>query len=212
MPSQVDVYNLVAARIGVFDAPILAVTEASKIAQLCTMFYASMVDYVLAEFPWKFAERRVALASLGTPPTNWAYRYAYPSDCVTARYITLPGSRNPRATQQIPFQIGSDGTSREIYTDMPDAELVYTARITDMNLWGPIAVSALAYRLAAEVAIPMSGKGDLANAAMSGYLREVSRAEAAALNEGTPDQPPESELLTIRGGSDTMAFNPWNLP
>lgn len=199
MPTQVDIYNQAAARIGVFNDTIQSTTEASKIVNVCNALYNGMVDYVLADFPWKFAERRVLLSSLGTPPTNWGYRYAYPSDCVTARYLTVPGCRNPRSTQQIPFQIGTDGVAREIYTDMPDAELVYTSRVTDLNLWGPIAVSALVYRLASELAMPMSVKPDVANSALSGYYREVSRAAAAALNEGTPDLPPESEFLAARG-------------
>lgn len=211
MPTQVDIYNMAAARIGVFNDAIEATTETTKIVNVCNAFYDSVVDYVLAEFPWRFAECRVALASLGTPPANWGYRYAYPSDCVTARYITVPGARNPRVTQQIPFQVGTDGAAREIYTDMPNAELVYTSRVTDLNLWGITAVSALAYRLAAEIAMPMSAKPDVANSALSGYYREVSRAAAAALNEGTPDQPPTCELLAVREGYGASTFNPWDL-
>lgn len=204
MTSKVTIYNMAAARIGVFDTLVDDPDEASKLAQVCTVFYDEMLDYVLMEFPWKFAERRVLLSSLGTPPTNWAYRYTYPADCVQARYVTHPGLRNPRVDQQVPFQIGTDGTAREIYTNMPDAELVYTHRITDLNLWGALAVSALAYRLAAEIAMPMSVKPDIANSALSGYYREVSRAASAALNEVTPDLPPESELLAIRGSSGVM--------
>ena len=200
MPSKVDVYNMAAARIGVFDNAIASATESSKIVRLLNFFYDGMVDYVLQDFPWRFAERRVALSSLGTPPSNWAYRYAYPSDCVAARYIVYPGIRNIRADQMIPFQVGTDGTAREIYCDLEDAELVYTSRVTDLNLWGSLAVSALAYRLASELAMPMSAKPDIADSALSGYYREVSRAAAAALNEGTPDQPPISEFIAIRSG------------
>lgn len=207
MTSKVDVFNMAAARIGVFNKRIDDPDADTKVAQVCSMFYDDMLDYVLIEFPWKFAERRVMLADLGTPPTNWAYRYAYPSDCVQARYITYPGLRNPRVEQQVPFQIGTDGTAREIYTDMPPeaAELVYTARITDLNLWGAVAISAFAYKLAAEIAMPMSVKPDIANSALSGYYREVSRAATAALNETTPDLPPESEFNAIRG--TTGVFN-----
>lgn len=200
MPVKVDIYNMAAARIGVFDSAIASVDESLKIVRLLNFFYDQAVDYVLADFPWKFAERRILLASLGTPPVNWGYRYAYPTDCVSARYITVPGLRNPRSDQRIPFQVGSSGTVREIYCDQPGAELVYTSRVTDLNLWGSLAVSALAYRMASEVAMPMSGKPDIANSALSGYYREVSRAAAAALNEGTPDQPPISEFIAVRSG------------
>lgn len=205
MASKVEVYNKAAMRIGVFDTRIESDTETSKIVQCLNEIYDGVLDYVLMEFPWKFAERRVLLSSLGTPPTNWGYRYSYPSDCVMARYITRPGARSLRSDQQIPFQIGTNGTAREIYSDMPDAELVYTARITDLNQWGAIAVSALAYYLASEIAMPMSVKPDVANSALSGYYREVSRAAAAALNETTPDRPPVSEFLAVRDGMGPIA-------
>lgn len=201
MASQIDVYNMALARIGVYDTAVQDAGEVSKAAQVCTVFYAPMLDYVLQDFPWRFAERRVMLASLGTPPVNWSYRYAYPSDCITAKYITRSGIRSARTDQMIPFQVGNGGAVREIYCDLQDAELVYTARVTDLNQWGSIAVSALAYRLAAEIAMPMSVKPDIANSALSGYYREVSRAAAINLNEGTPDMPPISELITVRGGS-----------
>jgi hypothetical protein len=143
----------------------------------------------------------VALADLGDPPTNWGYKYQYPSDCLTARYITREGSRNPRQDQRIPFHVANAGTSKVILCDLEDAELVYTAQVTDLNLWTSTAVSALAYRLAAEIAMPMAVKPDVANTAMNGYFREVSKAYTNALNEGTPDPPPVSEFIAVRGGT-----------
>lgn len=202
---KVKVYNMAAMRIGVFDTRIEATTEVSKIVQCLNEIYDDSVDYVLMEFPWKFAERRVLLSSLGTPPTNWGYRYSYPSDCVQALRIVRPGARSLRSDQMIPYQIGTNGTAREIYSDMPSAELIYTARIVDLNLWGAVAVSALAYYLGSQIAMPMSVKPDVANSALSGYYREVSRAAAAAFNETTADRPPVSELLAVRDGLGAIA-------
>lgn len=208
MPSKITVYNQAAARIGVFDTPINSVTEDTKLVNICNLFYDDSIDYVLAEFPWKFAEKRVTLASLGNPPTNWTYCYAYPTDCIALRYITIPGYRNPRAAQMIPFQVGNNGTVKVIYTDLVDAEVVYTARVSDLNLWGPTAVSALGYYLASQIAMPMSAKPDIAQAAMAGYYREVSRAAANAMNENTLDQPPVNEFQAARSGFGGPADGP----
>lgn len=199
MTAEVEVYNLALARIGVFNKAVASTTEASKEAQICKLFFNPMRDYVLEEIHWRFAEKRVALADLGTPPTNWGYRYSYPADCIKANYLTLPGLRNTRLDQRPPFQISGDGNAKFILTDLPTAELVYTCRVEDLGLWPAMAISALAYRLAAEIAMPLSIKADVANNAMSAYYREVSRAEASMLNEGTPDPAPTNEFTAIRG-------------
>jgi hypothetical protein len=199
MAAEVDIYNIALARIGVFETAIQDVNEASKAANVCRMFFDSIRDYVLEDFPWPFAEKRVLLADLGTPPTNWDYKYAYPADCLSAKYIAVEGARNPRDTQKIPFRIANDADVKVILCDWPDAELVYTAQVTDLNLWTNCARSALAYRLAAEIAMPMSVKPDIANSAMNGYYREKSIAAANTMNEGQPDAQPESEFIAIRG-------------
>lgn len=204
MPSQADVYNMALSNIGVFEGAIQDPAEASKAAQVCSVWYDSMRDYVLMDHPFKFARRRVTLAASGTAPTNWQYSYMFPTDCLQPLFITVAGLRNPRIDQMYPFDIGTDGTSKFIYTDLVNAELVYTTRIEDLNLWGPLAVSALSYILSAKIAMPMSVKADIANAAFSAYLRELSRAAAADLNGATPDLPPLSELLAVRGATDQI--------
>jgi len=205
MAAQVDVFNMALARCGVFNAPnntfatVQDVKEQTKEAMVCRLFYDMILDYVLMSAPWTFATTRLLLTDKGTPPANWHYRYAYPSDCLNARYITYPGLRNPREDMKIPFQIGTDGTAREIYTDMETPELVYTARVVDLNLWGPMATSALAYRLGAEISTPLSLKPDVATNLMGGFYRELSIASAEMMNEGQGDVQPMSELLAIRG-------------
>ena len=120
MPSKITVYNQAAARIGVFESGIQSDTEVSKIVEVCNLFYDDSVEYVLAEFPWKFAEKRVVLAASGTAPSNWTYSYAYPTDCIAARVIVIPGLRNPRAAQMIPYQSSTPAQpSRTMSTAAP---------------------------------------------------------------------------------------------
>lgn len=199
--APIDIYNQALARIGVFNGFLVVPEEQTKEANICGLFYSACVDYVLRDHPWNFAKRRALLNDLGTPPTGWAYRYALPGDCVSVRYIVNPFVRNPREDQAVPFEVASSGTQRVIHTDLAEAELVYTASITDLSQWDPILTSALAYRLAAEIAMPLGKTADVAQAAMQGYYRDSSNAAARGLAEGKADTEPQCEALAIRGGT-----------
>lgn len=203
MAAAVDIYNQALMRIGIYDGLISDPAEKTKPATVCTAFFDSCLERVLREIPWNFAERRVTLAQLGDGPTNWGYRYSYPSDCLMIRRIETPGIRNTRADQRIPFQVGSTATGREIYCDLSEAEAVYTTKVDDLNQWDSIARSALAYLLAAEIAMPLAVKPDIAQAAMQGYWREVNTAAAMTLNERQHDPEPDPESLAVRGATSS---------
>lgn len=203
MATVVSICNMALARIGV-SSFISNLNEASNEARVLNLFYEQMRDFALRDNDWNFARRRVVLANAGTPPTNWAFKYTYPSDCIYARKILMAGMRNPRNDQRIPFEIASEGSQRVIYTDQAQAELVYTARITDPTLYDPMFESALAFLLAAEVAMPLTVKESVANAARNGYERVKSLAAAQSANEGFEGAEPESQLITERVGSSAQ--------
>ena len=217
MGLQADLYNMALMRIGVFNGVIQDPNEQSKEADLCNRFYDMVRKYVLRDFPWNFAETRVTLPSLGTPPQNWGYNYQLPSDLIKALYITLPGVRRPRTDIMPSWQIvgaqshdafGTTVYSRQLVTDMSPVELVYTADIQRLGAWDPMAFSALAYRLAAEVAIPMKASTQIAQFAMQAYYREASIACAHMMNEQTLDPEPDSQILAARG---TASLGNWGV-
>lgn len=202
MATVVSICNMALARIGV-SSFISNLNEASNEARVLNLFYEQMRDFALRDHHWNFATRRVVLANAGTPPTNWAFKYTYPSDCLKARFIVHQGIRTPRNDQRIAFEIGSEGSQRVIYTDQPQAELVYTARITDPTLFDPIFESALSYLIASEVAMPLTVKESVAKQARDAYERVKSQAAAHSTNEGFEGVEPESSLITERNGSTT---------
>lgn len=196
----VTVFNMALSRCGVYNNAVADENEDTKQAAVCRIFYDQCRRYVLRDFPWRFAERTVSLSALSNPPTNWSYKYPYPADCLMARYLVLPGVRRPRVDQVAPFQLINDITDgRVLVTDLTPAELCYTTDVEDLNLWDEISVSALAYRLASEIIMPLSMDPGLTKEMHSGYLAEVSKAAAAMLNEAQPDVEPESVFLTSRG-------------
>lgn len=195
--SEVKICNMALGRVGV-SSFIDALTESSQEAAVCSQFYESSRDRALVEGRFNFATSRAVLADLGTPPTNWGYRYALPSDCINVHHLVVAGSRNPTAKNRIQFELAEEGGARVLYTDQEQAELVYTKRITNPNLFTPQFESALAWLLASEIAMPLSAQPSMMSNALKMYVREIGIAQAASLNESQEDAEPDCEFITGR--------------
>lgn len=195
--SEVAICNMALGRVGqsIF---IDSLTENTQAADVCSIFYESCRDATLADGHWNFATSRVALADLGTPPTNWLYRYALPTDCLSTQYLVVPGSRIPLSKDRIKFEVSEEDDVRVLYTDQEEAELVYTKRQENPNMFSPQFVSALAWLLASEIAMPLAAAPALADKAYKMYLNGISQAQAASLREGQSDVEPDCEFLTGR--------------
>lgn len=199
--TAVTISNLALSNLGI-SSLISAMNEASNEARICNLWYEQTRDAVLQDFPWPFATRRVTLAEVtGDPASDWDYVYAYPSDCLQARAITLPGIRKPRNDQRIEFEIAYNGSQRVIYTDQYEAELIYTAQITDPTLFDPLFTLATSWAMSAAIAPALVGQvagQSVANTMRQTYSLLLSQAAAAAMREGFEGVEPESELLTVR--------------
>lgn len=197
MASVVQICNMALTRIGQSQV-INSIDEQSLAAELCSLHYEDARDAVLRDFDWPFAEARVYLADIGSPPMNWCYRYRYPTDCIKARRIAIPGNENPRSDDRIPFKIIHAGGGRAIITNQPQAELVYTTKVEDTTYFDPLFVSALAWRLASEIAMGLQARPENYQAAQQQYLFAVGQAEAVALAEEQRMPLPESEFISVR--------------
>ena len=151
---------------------------------------------------------------IGNGPANWHYRYLYPTDCLKFRNIVNNGyvpflpyfyrgyyadfvqCLPPRA----PFQIGlaTDASSKVIYTNVRDAHGEYTALVTDPALFPQTFVNALAWAMAAELAIPLTTDMQRAQLAQTMYMAALLEAGADLLNEGEDGPQPESDFIRCR--------------
>ena len=192
MASVVQICNAALTRIGQSKL-IDSLAERSVAGEMCTLHYEACRDEVLRDFDWPFAETRVVLASIGTPPGNWAYLYRMPTDCLKARFIAVPGTEYPTSEQRIPFKTVYASGGQAIATIQPDAELVYTVKVDDASYYDPLFSSALSWRLAAELAMPMTAKPENYQAALQNYMMAVSRAQAVAFNENQDEPEHASE-------------------
>ncbi|MGP5331943.1 hypothetical protein [Pseudomonas helleri] len=198
MSSDVEICNIALSRVA-YTQPIVSFTERSKAAELCRVNYSSLRELVLQAFPWPFAESIVALADIGSPAPGWAFRYRYPADCLKVRDIVRPGSRRALTSdQQIPYRAGYSDGGRVIYTDQPEAACRFTYNVEDSTFFDPQFADALSWRLAMELALPLTAKPDLQAFAAQQYQLALTLAEGSAFQESQDDPEPESEFITVR--------------
>lgn len=181
--SEVYIFNLAHSHLG-DGGRVASRTENTKAAYYCNLHYEQARDNVLAAHRWDFARKYVVLADLGDPPSPWDYRYAYPTDCITARQVVSanwPPSANPE-----PFALGvSDALDmRCLFTDVEEAILCYTARVTDPLLFPAPFTLALSWHLAELVCTPLTGDLKLKTTLLAGYRAALSAAATFDANEG----------------------------
>lgn len=200
MASVIEICNIALARIG-NSRTMNSLEERTKEAAICKLFFEPMRDAVLSDFDWNFAAARVVLADLGDPVPGWDYRYQYPTDCMKITEILPKGMRYPLSERmRIQFEVGSDaeGTGKVIHTNEPQATMLYVKQITDPNMFDAVFRDALAWRLAAEISMPITANADMGTMAQNRYAQVLGAASARSMNEGQEPVEPMSELASVR--------------
>ena len=185
MPASViSICNLALSHVGGYS--IAALDEQSAEARLCARHYEVCRDEVLRGFKWAFATklRPLALAADVTFP-NWEHVYAYPADCLAPRRIVGAGTRKPSAPLEYTVVSAAAGTQKYILSDDPEAYLEYTARITDPAQFDAQFVSALSYRLAADLVTGLTGDSKERGSLLQVYGALLAEAKATSAGEQT---------------------------
>ena len=152
MASAVDIANLALAHLGA-DAVVtsLSPTDGSVESGHCARFLPIARQAALATHDWSFARRRVALAELTNDSTAWAYKYQVPAGCLRARKILALTDRYDPERDGALFDKFGDA----IYTNQPQATLIYSVDVTDTTKYPADFVSALGMLLAGYLAGPL---------------------------------------------------------
>jgi hypothetical protein len=172
--TELDIWNFALARIGV-SKTVASPSEQSKERSLCSRFYPLCRDEVLERVPWPFAVKVEALAPLANSPLlpDWGYAYAEPTDMAsllevvpsgdiasTTGYYTTDccGPWQPARGSRYSFRraLNQAGTLPVILTNLEEAYAVYVRRVTNTAAFSAMMVSAIADRLAMELAMPMT--------------------------------------------------------
>jgi hypothetical protein len=186
--NRVEICNVGLSRIGALT--ISSLTQASREARMCNVFYEPSRDATLADLDWNFARKQDLLAELTEEIDGWDFIYRYPSDCITAREIYNPSKVYDE--DKVEFEVGasSSGDYRIILTDLEDAQLIYTKKVDNEVLFDPIFCDALAWKMGMELAMPLRSDDKIQAACARGYALAIGSAKNRSSKEkaSTPNQ------------------------
>ena len=215
--TDLDIANMALGNLGHTVQIVNLATDSTTEAKNARLYLDSERDRCLAEYRWRWAEKRAVLTeSTGTGDwwdmvhEDWQYVYALPADCVQPRAL-WPGTRNPAPRDTEPFdqRLDSAGTAKVLVCDVKASTvapnkapvLLYTWRNTTVTQYPQPFVDFLAWALAVKLALPV--KGDQGQVALQTALamRKIAFVEAARfdLQSYAHDQAPTTPSLAARG-------------
>ena len=136
---------------------------------------------------------------------GWAYVYPLPDDCVQPLALLSEGQRlgNMPEASRIPFEPydASASTGQVIGSDADTDDfdfLEYTCRHEQVTAWPRAFVSAVAYALAAELALSLKKEPLLSRSMMEAYRQALSEAAAVELNGRQEEPEPVTPSIAAR--------------
>ncbi|WP_413616410.1 hypothetical protein MRB56_09085 [Halomonas cupida] len=201
MADQVQICNMALANIGSY-VPIQSLSEHSKEARACALYYDHCLDILLREFEWNFAKRSIELASLGEPPEGWMYRYQYPTDAlyvVRLGQFALKNCKDDLSRLKNMFMIVGTDSGKAILSNTDDASCVYIAKPENPNVMGPMFVDALAWSISSRIAPGITGDRQTTIDASGMYNLMLNKAIARDLSESSEPPKQEAETVQVRG-------------
>ena len=197
--SKIGLCNMALAHIGA--SAISDLLEGSRESIEIGVFYDLAIDATLADFSWPFATKRLLLSRKAVNLSNHHYCYGLPFDCLVAQDIL----RHLDLDDPIVFETGNQNDERVLYTNHPNAVLVYTARGTDPSLFSPGFILASSLRLASLIALPITQNMDVAQRALQLYRSSLIEAETNAAREMRKQPRKVAEWTRRRIGGQSLA-------
>lgn len=146
--TETDICNLALDRIG--EPMISDFAENSPNAITCRRHYEAVRDSLLRSHPWNFATGRAQLTADSTAPEfGYSYSYQLPVDCL--RELTLNGVEAKKCEASYTIE------GRKLLTDASEARITYVKKVEDPNDFDSLFSDVLAFRLAAAIAVSVTG-------------------------------------------------------
>lgn len=193
MPSLLSIYNKALAHVGA--GRLTSVDDENNRAEVCNDMYEFALDACLEAREWSFATRRIkALPNqLATPP--WGFNFAYN---LPNQFISILEVRNGRNNDVI-WVVEGD----HIFATEHAVDIRYVTRVTDTNKFTATFVNALAYKLAAEICIPLTENSALFDKLELRYQNEINRAGALDGLQASRERLKCGKLIEVRHSAIT---------
>lgn len=257
MTSPVDVANMALDNIGArfsitsIDPPG---PPNNPNATVVARHYQPKIDALHRAAHWNCTRKQITMtvlkAAQGTPenpdgskpqpPTPWQYEYAYPADCLKARFLlpnpptsgTAPTPVLAAGLVQTPVwfppigakfvvAIDTDANGNQIkviLTDLEYASLVYTARIVNPDLWDPHFLLAATATLGAWLVNPVARNAEVLKEQVQIASNVILQARVSDGNEGVTSVDHLPDWMQVRGFSglydrftEPLAYYGWDV-
>lgn len=207
--STVDICNQALGWLGA--DPITSLNDSSKEAQLCKENFDNLRDVVLEEREWTFAVRRLRLTPMVIKPVyGYAEQFLLPPEVL--RVLNIPASRGDFGG--LPFLNGGAGadTQEGLFdwrVETIDAGNVILAnldaircrviwRVVNEKLWSSMFVQALAQRLAADLAMPITNSNTILKTHWALYDSKLAAAATMDGMQGKSEVKRSDNLINVR--------------
>lgn len=190
MNSEIAICNQALGWLGANQ--IISFDDASQEAKLCKANYQYLRDAVLEDYAWSFAVKRDSLAPLAETPVTYGYAFQVPSDAIRILQVSVDASFDP--TEDVVWEIEDN----KILTDNASIYVRYVYRVTDPTKFSPNFKQALAARIAADIAIPLSASRALQSDMYSLYTMKIAEAAQKDGTQGRNKRLRSSWLLSSR--------------
>ena len=177
---------------------IRSMTEETEPARQCRLHYDLTRKVLLEQFEWNFARKRERAVLSEHKIDGWGYVYAYPEKCVRILAVIPQGERY-RAEKQREYDVYvTDNNTKYIVSDVPLMHIDYVYDVTDADVMNPIFVKALVYKMASDLAMPLTGNSGLFDQAYKLYQAALQEAKSMSAKERRLDMPYVSNYLKAR--------------
>ncbi|MBW8640479.1 hypothetical protein K1W69_25025 [Hoeflea sp. WL0058] len=176
------------------EGPIGSIDDDEPNARRFKRNFEALRDSFLATHPWNFAIARTELAaSADAPFFGWDYSYPLPDDCLRVLPLREEGLFNGGT-------IAHEIENGNILTDAaPPIKCRYIKRVTQLGLWSPVATTAFAAFLAANLAHAITGKASFAQLAADRFEQELKRGQRIDGLQGMTERADTNDVIAVRG-------------
>jgi hypothetical protein len=171
-------------------AAISSLDDNTARARRAKAIYQDVRDAVTRDAKWNFAMTRTQLSSsVADPSFGWTKQVALPENPYCLRVIQAYSGDEP---------ISHAVEGRKLMSDYGSVNLLYLARVTDSAQFDSMFIEAFEARLAAELALPITGSRTVAGDFWQIYNQKIRNARAIDAQEGTPPQIQATSLVSVR--------------
>lgn len=170
--TEVDLSNMALTMIG--QQPISLLTDDNNRATMCNKRLGDVRDTVLRSHKWNAATKRATLAKTVTSPEfGFANQFQLPTLFIKMIATDLEG-------QAYKIEAGNESTggdSQILLTDADTLKIVYVYQLTDVSKMDSTLKHAIACRLAADIALPLTGDLNISDMMYKKYSQILADAK-----------------------------------